>query len=191
MRDVLDKYVTGLLAEQFGAMDWRSQVDQDDAGAPLRYCIEWCESDESVSGDLIRSQGTFEVDETRERFQSTSSRFALFIDETQRVIQVRGGINRWKSLQARHRQYLHLILTALKRGGSVRHSQVSRAVGDGDYVDPTKIRRLKSESNEKLGGVIDEILTVQRGLKLYELEPIPYCWIRLDGQESILKVDRR
>ncbi len=188
VRDILEKSGSRMLAEQFGVSTTQPEVDHQSDDV-VRYKVEWCELDEA--DQLIHSQEIVALDDAHDRFQSARQRFTLFVDESRRLIQVRGGANCWKFLQARHRKYLHLILQSLRRGGTLRYSQVAQAMGDGDFVDDTNIRRLKSETNEKLNGVLDKIMHVQKGLQYYDIEPMFYCWIRYDGQNSLLISDRR
>lgn len=182
VRRVLESHGIRLFAEHFSAVDWEGESKTPGKRTSGALLVEWCDPGDT---DMIHT-GVRDNFAVEREFRSRADDFVLYVDESKRVILVHDAEIPWRTFQARHFRFLHLVLEALSHTRVVRYQQVAEKVLGVQYAPGDKIRRLKSEVNGKVLGALDSFLTVQKGMEYYNVDPQPFCWIRYEGALSLL-----
>lgn len=186
VRQILETFGTGLLAEQLAAVDWKRDKPSNDPLPSGLLHVEYCHPSCKESQSAAFVTEILSRDEVEKKLYSYSSQFGLYLDESKPLILVKKVEVPWHTLQARHLKYLHLLFQALRHGRIVRYDEVARKVLEDEFTSDDNIRRLKFELNSKLHGALNSFLTVQQGMRYYQVDLAPYCWIKYEGNLSRL-----
>jgi len=133
------------------------------------------------------------------RFEPRREQFSLYVNEIGPVFYrpadktaAEAAQRKWKDLNSQMRRFLWLILTAFETGQAIDHRAIGRHVFERrppmrDQVPAASIRRVKSELNRTLGGLIDDAVRAEPGDRRYVVHRrFPFCWIRVQGSPSRL-----